>query len=150
MDLIANAGSIRQKWLSSFKAISYYNLIFGCILLGISCFLYIKEEAFEYVLVSAVGCFLCMIGPYFCYRCAYKKPGTKLLGFVLYGSIGGVLKRIEALAKDFDVLSLVFFIVELAFVSYFFYSSMKLRALNKELNAQSRTVASALDGKTLL
>jgi hypothetical protein len=125
--------SVRKLWLViSVIAILAWPLI----TLGFMTFLSRKEHVpasiyWIYVIVAlvTVGVF------YLLYRCAYVKPGTRFLTFVLI--VGPLLKlkaTVDALRMGHDHVTLIALVVNLGFYAWWYYLSLKLRQMNKRIS----------------
>ena len=134
--------SIRKKWLISLICIITLNQIKMIIDIFNSGKTLNIPTWFNYsILVFVI--FLTAAYLWIAYRCAYKKPGTKLLTFLIISGpigilstiVGLILGKLPSLSQSWE--SLVIAIFQLAGALWLLFLNWKLRITNKKLQQSS-------------
>lgn len=140
-----NRESTRKTWLIITIAQAALNVVLNLIL-----FLLLIPEALDILHLSIfaiVSLLTYVIPTYILYHCAYKKYGTGLLTFILLISPIGFIKylidEIEGLRLSFSTLdstlltlSLFAFLMNVILGLLWFWFSLKLRKVNKEVQLE--------------
>ncbi len=86
---------------------------------------------------------------YLLYRCAYKKPGTKLLTFILFSSVLGWISLAAQWVRGSIGWNNPFHwtvtLVQQIVGVYWFFLNWKMRLINKKLKTQTKTLEAAPD-----
>ncbi len=100
-------------------------------------------------ILSMISLFAFFSTLYFCilYRCAYKKPGTRILTVVLILAALGILRELGSLSKSPSLLDFCFSFVALLMSSWWCVLSYGLRKINHEIKALKRAAVEAQDLK---
>jgi hypothetical protein len=124
--------SLRKLWLIvSVIAILAWHIITLIFMAYVSMKEHIPQGVFSvYIAVALITVLLF----YILYKCAYVKPGIRFLTFCLI--VGPLLKlkaTIDALRVGHDHVTLIALIVNLGFYAWWYFLSLKLRKMNKQI-----------------
>lgn len=72
------------------------------------------------------------------YKCAYKKPGTRYLTFLLIVTALSILRQLVYLTLSFSILDLCISVVSLLGSSWWYFLSYKMRELNQKIKTLKR------------
>jgi hypothetical protein len=134
--------SIRKKWLISIISITIFNQITILIdIINIDKMLDIPPFA-NYLNITIIT-IVSIAFLWVCYRCAYKKPGTKLLTFfliatpigILVTAIYVILGKLPSVTQSWGTMTLA--IMQQMGGLWLFYFNWKLRIINKKLQSKN-------------
>ncbi len=144
-----SVGDVKRKWIKSWKVMLGYQIVAGVIflLLGSMCDWEggDGENATSGVLLSLWAIFWLFL----CRKCAYEKPGTKLLTFVLVSSALSIFRNFSELMKNnFDIYDIVDIAIYMPFFVWFVIASLDLRGINKKIQGKNKEIRSETDNST--
>ncbi len=91
------------------------------------------------VLIALVFCaFFASLYFFILYRCAYKKPGTRYLTFLLIVTSLSILRQLVSLTLSFSILDLCISVVSLLGSVWWCFLSYKIRELNQKIKTLKR------------
>jgi len=129
---------VKKKWLRSWKAMLAYHAVTGLLWLSVGIMFGWKEESED----AALGIFLSLwaiLWLFLCRKCAYEKPGTKLLTFVLVSAGLGILRRLPELMKSGpDLYDLADYGIFIAVFVWFAITSSNLLDFNKKIKKEKK------------
>lgn len=136
-----DAIGVKRKWLRCWKVLVGYQILVGVLFLTIGI---LWEWRGEEGIGAGAAVFFSLWGMFWlflCRKCAYEKPGTKLLTCILVLSGLGVLKRFFGLAKsDFDLYELIELVIFVFIFIWFVITSLNLRKLNKKIRRENKKI----------
>lgn len=129
----------RKHWLlSSVCCFIFHPLAVGALFAVLSIGLSIPEDFFIGVLIEMLGglFFLLVI-----WHCAYRKCGTKLLSFYLFGSSAkGLASMAKNVTEADDGCLIAFAVLDIVFFVWWCLMSWKLRKVNKSIQGRKSLI----------
>lgn len=122
----------RKHWLlSTFSLLILYPLVLFAFFAVLSESVAIPKDA---LIESLIHAFAGIIPMWIIWHCAYRKYGTKFLTFWLVTSpIKALASIVEFLKESYDSWTIAYILLDLAFFSWWFIISLKMRTVNKTI-----------------
>lgn len=133
---------VRKKWIKSWKAMLGYQIVMGVLFLLVG-LMFEWEGDGKDAISGLILSLWAMLWLFLCRKYAYKKPGTKLLTFILVSSVLGVLRSFAELVKtNIDVYDVIDYAIYMPIFIWFVITSLNLRDLNKKVQGRNKGMQS--------
>jgi len=129
---------VRSRWLFWVIKFTWVLTVISSLILAAAAFLAEEEISYELVALSVLGLILVSGYLYGLYRCAYVKPGIKLLLFILIaGGISIAMNFINLFAVPIGgAVDAVLRGLDFVYEGWIFYLNYLLRKVNKSVQNQ--------------
>ena len=133
MELASNLESVRKAWLKSWQAVLGYHIAGAVVCLLLS-FTLGWENGGKDLFLGFLRSLFAILWSVLCYKCAYEKPGTKLLTFLSVLCGLGVLGKLSSLSQsDFSIYEIVDYLIFFPVFIWYIITSINLRSENKKI-----------------